>query len=165
MIDFHAIAPELILAGTALLVLVADLWVRRKVVANYLSLAGTLAAAAALATLDVFERERILDRLPHTIERLRRALDRLRPLRAVGGIRQYGLAAGVELVADRRTGRPYPAAERRGMRVCRVARRRGVFLRPLGDVIVLMPPLTVTDEEIDLLVDAVAAGVEEVCGW
>ncbi len=123
-----------------------------------------LAAAAALATLDIFERERILDRLPATIRCLESELERLRSLPAVGDVRQYGLAAGIELVADRGTKRPYPASERRGMRVCRAARCHGVFLRPLGDVIVLMPPLTITDAEIAQLVGAVEAGIRETCG-
>jgi adenosylmethionine-8-amino-7-oxononanoate aminotransferase len=74
------------------------------------------------------------------------------------------LAAGIELVADRASRTPFPAAERRGMRVCGAARRRGVFLRPLGDVIVLMPPLTITDQEIDRLVEALRAAIPEACG-
>ena len=123
-----------------------------------------LAAAAAHATLDIFEHERILDRLPATIEHLRGALPSLAALAWVGEIRQYGLAAGIELVADRASGAPFPAAERRGMRVCGAARRRGVFLRPLGDVIVLMPPLTITHQEIDRLVDALRAAIPEACG-
>ena len=122
-----------------------------------------LAAAAAHATLDVFARERMLERLPHAIARLRDALGSLAGLAAVGEIRQYGLAAGIELVADRATRLPYPPAERRGMRVCRAARLRGVFLRPLGDVVVVMPPLTVTDAEIDLLAAALAAAIPEGC--
>ena len=123
-----------------------------------------LAAAAAHATLDIFEHDRILDRLPTAIERLRGALDSLAGLAWVGEIRQYGLAAGIELVADRTTRAPFPAAERRGMRVCGAARRRGVFLRPLGDVIVVMPPLTITDQEIDRLVEALRAAIPEACG-
>jgi adenosylmethionine-8-amino-7-oxononanoate aminotransferase len=123
-----------------------------------------LAAAAALATLDIFEHDRILDGVSRSIAHLRRALAPLADLPAVGEIRQYGLAAGIELVADRATRAPFPAAERRGMRVCRAARRHGVFLRPLGDVIVLMPPLTITGEEIDRLAAALAAAIREACG-
>lgn len=124
---------------------------------------NALAAAAALATLEIFEREDILARLPVRIDQLATALERLRGHPAVGDIRQAGLAAGVELVADRATRRPFPAAERRGMRVCRAARRRGVFLRPLGDTIVLMPPLTITEAEITHLVDAIEHGIRETC--
>jgi adenosylmethionine-8-amino-7-oxononanoate aminotransferase len=124
---------------------------------------NALAAAAALATLDIFERERIVEGLPDRIARLSAELERLRPLAAVGDIRQFGLAAGIELVADRASRTPYPAAERRGMRVCRAARDRGVFLRPLGDTIVLMPPLSITEPELTLLVDAVDHGIREIC--
>lgn len=82
---------------------------------------------------------------------------------AVGDTRQYGMAAGVELVADRATKTPFPPGERRGMLVCRSAPRRGVFTRLLGAVLVLMPPLTISDEEIAVLVDPIGAGIEEVC--
>src|SRR4029434_10900644 len=105
----------------------------------------------------------VLERLPHRIERLGFELQRLRDLPAVGEVRQFGLAAGVEVVAYRQTRMPYPAAERRGMRVCRAARTRGVFLRPLGDVIVLMPPLSLTEPEITPLVDAIEFGIREIC--
>jgi adenosylmethionine-8-amino-7-oxononanoate aminotransferase len=124
---------------------------------------NALAAAAALATLDIFDHDQVLAALPAKIAHLTEALQRLRLLPAVGDIRQYGLAAGIELVADRSTRMPYPAAERRGMRVCRSARDRGVFLRPLGDTIICMPPLSITEAEITHLVDAIAAGIRETC--
>jgi adenosylmethionine-8-amino-7-oxononanoate aminotransferase len=124
---------------------------------------NALASAAALATLDIFRQDHVLEQLPARIERLGVGLARLRDLPAVGEVRQFGLAAGVELVADRRTKTPFPAAERRGMRVCRAARAHGVFLRPLGDVIVLMPPLSITDTEITQLVDAIGYGIREIC--
>jgi adenosylmethionine---8-amino-7-oxononanoate aminotransferase len=120
-------------------------------------------AAAAHATLDIFEHDRILDRVPRTIAHLRDALGSLVGLAAVGEIRQYGLAAGIELVADRASRAPFPAAERRGMRVCRPARRHGGFLRPFGDGVVLMPPLTIADAEIDLLVGALRTAIPEAC--
>ena len=122
-----------------------------------------LAAAAAHATLDIFEHEGILERLQATIRNMAEALSSLADLAAVGEIRQYGLAAGIELVADRATRTPFPPAERRGMRVCRAARRHGVFLRPLGDVIVVMPPLTITDEEIERIATALRAAISEGC--
>lgn len=122
-----------------------------------------LAAAAAHATLDIFERDDVIASLGPKIELLARELERLRALPAVGDIRQYGLAAGVELVADRETKEPYPSSERRGMKVCMAVKRHGVFLRPLGDTIVLMPPLSIEEDEIRLLVDAIASGISEVC--
>jgi adenosylmethionine-8-amino-7-oxononanoate aminotransferase len=124
---------------------------------------NALASAAALATLDIFEQDHVLAQLPARIERLGSELQRLRDLPAVGDVRQFGLAAGVELVADRKTRVSYSPAERRGMRVCRAARTRGVFLRPLGDVIVLMPPLSITEPEITQLVDAIEFGIREIC--
>jgi adenosylmethionine-8-amino-7-oxononanoate aminotransferase len=124
---------------------------------------NALAAAAALATLDIFEQDRVLDTLPAKIARLTGELDRLRALQAVGDIRQYGLAAGIELVADRVTKAPFPPSARRGMRVCRAAREQGVFLRPLGDIVVLMPPLTITESEITHLIDAIEYGIRETC--
>jgi adenosylmethionine-8-amino-7-oxononanoate aminotransferase len=124
---------------------------------------NALAAAAALATLDIFEREQVIGSLGPKIAKLTRELERLRSLPVVGDIRQYGLAAGLELVADRVTKAPFPAAERRGVAVCRAARRQGVFLRPLGDTIVLMPPLSVTEAEISHLIDAIDSGIRETC--
>ena len=123
-----------------------------------------LAAAAAHATLDIFEQTDLLRQLPGKVTRLSALLDELRVLPAVGDIRQYGLAAGIELYADRDTRTSYPAVERRGMKVCGAARKRGVFLRPLGDVIVLMPPLTLSDDEFTMLLRVVHESIAEVCG-
>lgn len=125
---------------------------------------NALASAAALATIELLTAQELLPSVRDRIARLTTELARLQPLAAVGDIRQFGLAAGIELVRDRQTREPFPPGQRTGMRVCRAARRRGVFLRPLGDTIVLMPPLSVTDAEVVTLVDAVAAGIEEVTG-
>lgn len=115
---------------------------------------NALASAAALATLDLFEKERIIEKLAPKIARFEAELDRLRGLPMVKEVRHYGLAAGVELEG----GSP---GRRRGHRVCRYARDKGVFLRPLGDVVVIMPPLSVTEEEIITIVDAVGHGLNE----
>jgi adenosylmethionine-8-amino-7-oxononanoate aminotransferase len=120
---------------------------------------NALGCAAALATLDIFEREALVDGLPGRIEALRLRLERIRGLPHVADVRQYGLSAGIQLVKDTNTGEAFDPAERRGMAVCLAARDRGVFLRPLGDVIVLMPPLTLSDLELDQLVDSIAYGI------
>ena len=120
-----------------------------------------LGAAAALASLEVFDEERVLERLPAKIERLREHLCRIARHPHVGDVRQRGLIAGIELVADRATQTPYPWAERRGQQVCDRARALGVLLRPLGNVVVLMPPLAVTLEEIDRMALAVEQGIVE----
>jgi adenosylmethionine---8-amino-7-oxononanoate aminotransferase len=122
---------------------------------------NALGAAAAHATLDIFEREDIVSGLPAKTAYFRDKLAGLKRHAAVGDVRQFGLCAGVELVANRATKAAYPAAERRGMKVCLAAGRRGVFLRPLGDVIVMMPPLSFSEPEYDRLFDALHAALDE----
>ena len=123
---------------------------------------NALGSAAALATLDLFARPGFIDGLEARGRALGDRLERLRPHAAVADIRRYGLAAGVELRDHRAQGRPFDASRRIGQRVCEAAGRRGVFLRPLGDVIVLMPPLTLSDQELDRLVDGLDGAVKEV---
>jgi adenosylmethionine-8-amino-7-oxononanoate aminotransferase len=118
-----------------------------------------LAAAVGLASLDLFREERVLESLPPKIARLREHAERLGRLDHVGAVRQCGLVAGLELVADKATGRGYPWQEKRGTRACLTARSHGALLRQLGDVVVIMPPLCVTLEEIDALAAAAEAGI------
>ncbi len=120
-----------------------------------------LACAVALASLEVFRAERTLERLAPKAARL--AAD-VAPLPHVGEVRQQGIMVGIELVADRRTRAPYPPAARMGQRVVRAARARGVVIRPLGDVIVLMPPLAIADDDLDRLVDVAREAIAEVTG-
>jgi adenosylmethionine-8-amino-7-oxononanoate aminotransferase len=124
-----------------------------------------LACAVALASLEVFRAERTLERLAPKIARLaaRLAAD-VAPLPHVGEVRQQGIMVGIEIVADRRTRAPYPPAARMGQRVVRAARARGVVIRPLGDVIVLMPPLAIADDDLDRLVDVAREAIAEVTG-
>jgi len=112
-----------------------------------------LGAAAALASLDLLTGPTGLSALPAKVERLRTHLDRLCELPIVGDVRQKGLMAGIELVRDRKTREPWPAKERMGARACRMARDRGVLLRPLGDVVVVMPPLAIDLNLLDRLGD------------
>jgi adenosylmethionine---8-amino-7-oxononanoate aminotransferase len=121
-----------------------------------------LGAAAALASLDLLEAPEGLPALPAKVERLRRHLERLRNLPAVGDVRQRGLIAGVELVEDRATKRPFPAERRVGARVCRLCREQGVLLRPLGDVVVIMPPLAIDLSLLDRLGDVLYNSVSAV---
>lgn len=123
-----------------------------------------LACAAALASLDLFEREAVIAGLPPKIAALEAALADLSEHRHVGDVRQRGLMVGVELVADRATADPFPAAQATGHRVCLAARAHGVIVRNLGDVIVLMPPLSIQPDECRTLVAAVASAIEEVVG-
>jgi len=126
-----------------------------------------LAAAVALANLDVFEREAVMVRVRERARQLAgllgEACARLPP---VGDIRQWGLMAGLELVCDRDRRTPYDPAARIGSRVVAAARQRGLILRPLGNVIVLMPPLSISAAELDWLVrttaDSIAAATAEI---
>ncbi len=95
---------------------------------------------------------------------LREALAAVGGHRHVGEVRQAGLMCGVELVADRATKARFDAADRVGYRLGNAMRAHGVFIRPLGDVIVLMPPLTVTDEELRRLAAALYAVLVERFG-
>lgn len=118
-----------------------------------------LGCAAALGALRVFEEERTLDHLPEKIERLTEHLARIAEQPHVGAVRQRGLIAGVEIVADKPTGEPFDWRERRGHAACRHALDHGVWLRPLGDVVVIMPPLAMSMEELDKVCRAAEAGV------
>jgi len=119
-----------------------------------------LCAAAALATLSVFEEEHTLENMEPKIARLRDHLDRIACLPHVGDVRQRGLMAGIELVHDVVTKEPYPWTERRGHRVCEYALDEGVWIRPLGDVVVILPPLSITLKQLDRIIDAVERGIE-----
>ncbi len=117
-----------------------------------------LACAAGLASLDIFERDHVLERLQPKIARLHARLDaELAPLPPVVAIRRRGFMVGVELG-------PYAYEQTIGARVCLDLRARGVLLRPLGNVIVMMPPLSITDDEIDRLVDGTRESIRAVCG-
>jgi len=122
-----------------------------------------LGAAVALATLEVFEEEQTLARLPEKIARLAEHLQRIGKLPHVGHVRQCGLVAGIELVRDRATKEPYRWEERRGQRVCDHARSEGMLLRPLGNVLVIMPPLAITLEQLDKIAEAVERGIVREC--
>jgi adenosylmethionine-8-amino-7-oxononanoate aminotransferase len=113
-----------------------------------------LACAVGRASLELFRSERTLERLGPKIGRLRERLEgEIGPLPHVGDVRQQGFMVGIELVADRARRAPYPPAARIGQRVVRAARARGVILRPLGNVIVLMPPLAIGGADLDRLID------------
>ncbi len=120
-----------------------------------------LGAAAALATLDALEEERVLENLPALVDRMATALAALSDHPLVGDIRQYGLAAGIELVACRETKTPFSPRERVGMRVCGFAQDRGVFLRPLGDTLVLMPSLNISIENLDRIVTTIRDSLDD----
>jgi adenosylmethionine-8-amino-7-oxononanoate aminotransferase len=120
-----------------------------------------LGAAVALASLDVFETEQTLSRLAPKISRLSEHLQRIADLPHVGDARQRGLIGAVELAQDRTTKTAFPWQERRGFHVCELALKKGVWLRPLVNVIAIVPPLSVTIAELDRICAAVEFGIRE----
>jgi adenosylmethionine-8-amino-7-oxononanoate aminotransferase len=122
-----------------------------------------LGAAVALANLDLFESRQVLSDLPPKIERLRYHMQRMQDLPTVGDIRQRGLIAGIELVSDKSSKQRFPTNRRVGARVCRLARDRGVLIRPLGDTVVIMPPLAVDVPLMDRLCDVLYNCISDVC--
>lgn len=119
-----------------------------------------LACAAALGSLEVFEEEDTLGRLAGTIERLAGHLDAFRAHPHVGDIRRLGVMTGIEVVRDPATGEAFEGDLQIAQRVIRYAAERGVLVRPLGDVVVLMPPLSITHDELDLLCGVVFDAID-----
>jgi len=112
-----------------------------------------LACAAALASLEAFEQERTLERLQPKIELLGRQLDAVATMPGVTEVRRRGFMVGIDL------GEHDPAL-RLGHQVTLEARKRGAIVRPLGDCVVLMPPLSITEAELRRLVEIAAESIE-----
>ena len=170
--DHEAVAPDLMCVGKGLtggyLPLAATLTTERV----YEGFLGTpeeartffhghtytgnpLACAAGIATLETFKRERTLETLAPKIELLERLLaQRIAVLPGVVEVRQRGFMVGIELIGR-------PPGERLGHAVAMAARRRGALIRPLGDVIVLIPPLTISEADLRRLAAITAASIAE----
>jgi adenosylmethionine-8-amino-7-oxononanoate aminotransferase len=113
-----------------------------------------LGCAAALANLELFKSERIVDRLQPKIAYLQQRLaEEFSLLTHVGDVRQWGVMVGIELVEEKKGCKNYPPEKRIGHKVILEARQHGVLIRPLGDIIILMPPLTIADRELKTLLD------------
>ena len=114
-----------------------------------------VACAAAVASIDLFKKEKTLIQLQHKIELLKEKLHLITKLSHTGDVRQAGFMVGIEIVKNKKTGESYPWQDKMGTKVILEARKRGVILRPLGNVIVLMPPLSITEDELITLMDIV----------
>jgi len=121
-----------------------------------------LACAAALANLEIFEKEKTIEKLQPKIGHLTRGLQKFFDLKHVGDIRQLGFMVGIELMQDRESKTPYPLDEKRGIKTILEARKREVILRPLGNVIVLMPPLSISIDEIESLLEVTYESIRVV---
>ena len=124
-----------------------------------------LACAVALASLEVFQNEQTLLGLQPKIALLSSLLADLaaRHPQHLAAVRQCGLIAGLDLVADAPAGRPFPWQEQMGARVCLAARDAGLLTRPIRDTLVLMPPLCTTACELQHAVDALSYGIRTIC--
>ena len=123
-----------------------------------------LGCAAALASLEILQNpasNRARQKLEHT---LREELSALWSLPNIGDVRQVGLIAGVELVKEWRTRAPFELREQAGIRVCEAMARRGVLTRPIGNVIVLMPPCCTTQAQVKKMLAALHEAVDETLG-
>ena len=121
---------------------------------------NALACRAALATLDIFRDEPVLERNREKSRRIRELCADLEDHPHVAEVRQTGMITAIELVRDKASRTPYPWQERRGLRVYRHGLERGVLLRPLGNVVYFMPPYVIDDDEIDLMVQVAKEGIE-----
>lgn len=121
-----------------------------------------LACAAAIANIDLFKKGRTLQKLQPKITLLKEELKRFAELGHVGDIRQKGFMVGIELVKNKETKEPYLLEEKIGSRVVQEARKHGLIIRPLGSVIVLMPPLSISMREMNRLIEIVYRAIKTV---
>jgi adenosylmethionine-8-amino-7-oxononanoate aminotransferase len=121
-----------------------------------------LACAAALASVQLFDTHQLISKVQAKAEELAKMLEKLRDLPHVGDIRQKGFMVGIELVEDRDLRMPYSPRRRLGAEICHRLRSRGIILRPLGDVIVMMPPLVMTTAQLQSIVDALHAEISAI---
>jgi len=122
-----------------------------------------IACAAALATLGIFRDEDVIARNRALARRIGEAVASLADHPHVAEVRQTGMIAAIEFVKDRKTGERYDWKERRGLRAYRHALAEGALLRPIGNVVYLMPPYVITAEEIDWLAGVARGAVDAAC--
>jgi adenosylmethionine-8-amino-7-oxononanoate aminotransferase len=122
-----------------------------------------LGCAAAIANLEIFVRESVVENMQPRIAFLQKSLrDAFLPLAHVSDVRQWGYMIGIELAEDKTSRKSYPVEQRMGHKVILEARQRGVMIRPLGDVIILMPPLSIGDADLTILLDVVHDCIRKV---
>lgn len=124
-----------------------------------------MGCAAALASLDLFEQDNSLEAMQPAVERLQNRLDRLYDATDhIADIHTIGLIAGIDIAQSREKNLAYPIEQKMGAQVCFAMRKRGVWLRPLGNTLVVIPPLITQPHEIDFLFDALEQSLAEVLG-
>ncbi len=119
-----------------------------------------LGCAAALATLNIFKSENIIEKNKILIDEFSKQCERFRDHPQIGDIRQTGMITAIELVKNKATKEPYPWQQRRGLEVYKYGLKHQALLRPLGNVVYFMPPYVITTDEIKFLVDVAERGIE-----
>lgn len=123
-----------------------------------------LGCAVALANLQLFETTKLVEQVAHKAEYVAKRLKAISELEHVGDVRQRGLMIGIELVENKEAEKAYSWRERMGVKVCKRARELGMIIRPLGHVVVFMPPLASTIEELDAMIDILQQSIQEITG-
>jgi len=114
---------------------------------------------AALATLDIFEQDNVIQANQNLIKHLTKVSEKFKEHPQVGDVRQHGMVVAIEMVKDKKTKTPYDWKERRGLRVYQHGLKNGVLLRPLGNVVYFMPPYVITEEEINHMAQVAFDGI------
>jgi adenosylmethionine---8-amino-7-oxononanoate aminotransferase len=121
-----------------------------------------LACSVAIENINLFKKEQTLKKMKGKVALLKKELKRFSDLPQVGEVRQEGFMVGIELVKNQKTKKPYAPNDKIGQKVTQEARRRGVIIRPLGDVIVLMPPLAIEEPTLKRLIDVTYESIKLV---
>jgi adenosylmethionine-8-amino-7-oxononanoate aminotransferase len=139
-----------------------DPWEGRTFYHGHTYTGNPLACAAAIASLDLFGKNDLVSQVASKAQVLGKMLHDLRSLQHVGDIRQRGFMAGIELVKDKGTKTRFDSRRRLGAEICQNVRKHGVIIRPLGDVLVMMPPLAMGLDDLRHIVQAVRIEVERI---
>ena len=119
-----------------------------------------LGCAAALATLDIFRDDDVIENNRRLADTMARATAPLADHPHVAEVRQTGMVLAIELVKDKAKREPYPWQERRGLKVYQHGLTRESLLRPLGNVVYMMPPYVITEAQIEHLAEVAAEGID-----
>ncbi|MBU1260294.1 MAG: adenosylmethionine--8-amino-7-oxononanoate transaminase [Planctomycetes bacterium] len=129
---------------------------------------NALGCAAAIASLELFEENRIIESLPEKINLIAEYLKEISILDFVGDVRQCGLMAGIEIVKDKKSKKTFDYKKLIGTKVCAAMRRKGAMMRPLSDVIVLMPPVAIDlpllRKLLDIVYDTIKNDLPKIAG-
>ncbi|MEI7474045.1 MAG: adenosylmethionine--8-amino-7-oxononanoate transaminase [bacterium] len=121
-----------------------------------------LAASVALECAKIYEEDKIIEAIQPKIKRLKEEMQKLKDNKYVGDIRQIGMVGAIELVRNKETKEEFPLKDRIGHQIYKEALKRGAIIRPLGNVLYFMPPLIITEEEIEKLVNIAHESIKAV---